>query len=163
MDINIIKLKSNKNAPMDLLLLADPSEKLVRSYLKKGTCFTAELDGETVGVILIMETKPFTVEIMNLAVKEELHNNGIGKKLLLYVLDEIKKGDAKKIEIGTGNPGVVQMLLYQKCGFRIVDIDFDFFRRTHPEPIYENGIECRDMIRMRIDLLEMAESQPFSP
>ena len=102
---------------MDLLLLADPSEKLVRSYLKKGTCFTAELDGETVGVILIMETKPFTVEIMNLAVKEELHNNGIGKKLLLYVLDEIKKGDAKKIEIGTGNPGVVQMLLYQKCGF----------------------------------------------
>jgi hypothetical protein len=44
------------------------------------------------------------------------------------------------------------MLLYQKCGFRIVGVDFDFFRRTHPEPIYENGIECRDMIRMRIDL-----------
>lgn len=108
MDINIQKLDSHANAPMDLLLLADPSE--------------------------------------------ELHNNGIGKRLLLYVIEEIKKGDAEAIEIGTGNPGVVQMLLYQKCGFRIVGIDFDFFRRTHSEPIYENGIECRDMIRMRIEL-----------
>jgi len=152
MDINISKLNSKTDAPMDLLLLADPSEKLVKNYLKKGTCYTAELDGETVGVILIMETKAHTIEVMNLAVKEELQNNGIGKQLLLYVIEEIKKGDTKTIEIGTGNSGVVQMLLYQKCGFRIVDIDFDFFRRTHPEPIYENGIECRDMIRMRIEL-----------
>ena len=152
MDIRINKLNSNTEAPMDLLLLADPSEELVNKYLSKGTCYTAELHGETVGVVLIMETEPYTIEIMNLAVKEELHNHGIGKQLLLYVIEEIKKGDAKKIEIGTGNPGVVQMLLYQKCGFRIVGIDFDFFRKTHPEPIYENGIECRDMIRMRIDL-----------
>lgn len=152
MDIHISKLNSNKNAPMDLLLLADPSEELVRSYLQKGTCYTAELKGETVGVVLIMEIEPHTIEVMNLAVKEELHNKGIGKQLLLYAIEEIKKGDTKTIEIGTGNPGVVQMLLYQKCGFRIVAIDFDFFRRTHSEPIYENGIECRDMIRMRIDL-----------
>lgn len=152
MKVDIEKLKSKSDAPIDLLLLADPSEKLVRSYLQKGVCYTAHLDGETVGVILYMETKPHTIEVMNLAVKEELHNNGIGKQLLLYVIEEIKKGDTKTIEIGTGNPGVVQMLLYQKCGFRIVGVDFDFFRRTHPEPIFENGIECRDMIRMRIDL-----------
>lgn len=152
MDINISKLNSKTDAPMDLLLLADPSEKLVKSYLDKGICYTAEIDGETVGVVLVMETKAFTMEVMNLAVKEEFQNNGIGKQLLLYVIEEIKKGDTKTIEIGTGNPGVIQMLLYQKCGFRIVDIDFDFFRRTHPERIYVNGIECRDMIRMRIDL-----------
>ena len=152
MDIDISKLNSNMDAPMDLLLLADPSEKLVKSYLDKGICYTAEMDGETVGVVLIMETKPQTIEVMNIAVKEEFQNKGIGKKLLLFVINEIKKGDAKTIEIGTGNPGVVQMLLYQKCGFRIVDIDFDFFRRNYPEKIYANGIECRDMIRMRIDL-----------
>lgn len=150
MEIAIRKLHTNTDAPMDLLLLADPAEELVKSYLEKGTCYTAEREGETVGVALIMETKPYTMEVMNLAVKEEFQNRGIGKQLLLYVIEEIKKGDTKTIEIGTGNPGVVQMLLYQKCGFRIVDIDFDFFRRTHPEPIYENGIECRDMIRMRI-------------
>ena len=152
MNVSINKLNSKKDAPMELLLLADPSEKLVKSYLNKGTCYTATIDGETVGVILVMETKAFTMEVMNLAVKEELQNKGIGKQLLLYIIEEIKKGDTKTIEIGTGNPGVVQMLLYQKCGFRIVDIDFDFFRRTHHERIYVNGIECRDMIRMRIEL-----------
>jgi ribosomal protein S18 acetylase RimI-like enzyme len=152
MNITINKLDSKSDAPMELLLLADPSEELVKNYLKKGTCYTAELKGETVGVVLFMETKPQIIEIMNIAVKEEFQNKGIGKKLLLYVIEEIKKGDTKAIEIGTGNPGVVQMLLYQKCGFRIVGVDFDFFRRTHPEPIYENGIECRDMIRMRMEL-----------
>lgn len=152
MNIHISTLTPDRAAPMELLLLADPSEELVNSYLAQGTCFIAECDGHTVGVALMMETKPGTIEIMNIAVRPELHNQGIGKKLLLHVIDEIKKGDTKTIEIGTGNPGVVQMLLYQKCGFRIVGVDFDFFRRTHPEPIYENGIECRDMIRMRIDL-----------
>lgn len=152
MDISIRKLEAICHAPWDLLLLADPSEELVKTYLNQGTCYTAELNGERVGVILFMETKPGTIEIMNLAVKEEMQNQGIGKKLILYVIEEIKKNHVKTIEIGTGNPGVKQMLLYQKCGFRIVGVDFDFFRRTHPEPIYENGIECRDMIRMRIDL-----------
>lgn len=152
MDINISKLNSNTDAPMDLLLLADPSEKLVKRYLDKGICYTAEMEGELVGVVLIMETKPQTIEVMNLAVKEEFQNKGIGKQLLLFIINEIKKSNAKTIEIGTGNPGVIQMLLYQKCGFRIVEIDFDFFRRNYPERIYENGIECRDMIRMRIDL-----------
>lgn len=58
MDIHIRKLNSNTDAPMDLLLLADPSEELVKSYLKKGICYTAQMNGETVGVVLIMETKP---------------------------------------------------------------------------------------------------------
>lgn len=152
MDIKITKLECNTEAPMDLLLLADPSEELVRSYLEKGVCYIAQWNDEVLAVALIMETQAKTMEVMNLAVKEEYQNKGIGKQLLLHVIEEIKKGDAKSIEIGTGNPGVVQMLLYQKCGFRIIGIDFDFFRRTHPEPIFENGIECRDMIRMRIDL-----------
>lgn len=152
MELTIRNLESISNAPMELLLLADPSEELVKTYLNQGTCYTAELKGETVGVILYKETKPHTIEIMNLAVKEEYQNQGIGKKLLVFAIEEIKKTQATTIEIGTGNPGVKQMLLYQKCGFRIVGVDFDFFRRTHPEPIYENGIECRDMIRMRIDL-----------
>jgi hypothetical protein len=44
MDIHINKLDTIADAPMDLLLLADPSEKLVKSYLKKGTCYTASSD-----------------------------------------------------------------------------------------------------------------------
>jgi len=152
MNVTYQLLGSKENVPMELLLTADPSEKLVNSYLEKGICYTAVLDGETIGVALVMETKPSTVEIMNIAIKEAYQNKGIGKHLLQFVIGEIKKGETKTIEIGTGNPGVVQMLVYQKCGFRIVGIDFDFFRRNYDEAIYENGIECRDMIRMKIDV-----------
>ena len=152
MNIKFNRMRSNRNAPMDLLLLADPSKELVQGYLDRGICYTAELNDEVIGVALLMETKPDTIEIMNIAIKEEYQNKGFGKKLLLFVIDEIKKTDTRYIEIGTGNPGLIQMILYQKCGFRIVGIDFDFFRRKYPEKIYENGIECRDMIRMRMEL-----------
>ncbi|WP_211227919.1 GNAT family N-acetyltransferase [Spirochaeta cellobiosiphila] len=138
---------------MSLLLQADPNEDLVCRYLKTGSCYVTEIENEIVAVILIMTTKKGTMEIMNLSVREDWQNKGIGKQLILHVIDDIKKlKDIRTIEIGTGNPGAIQMLLYQKCGFRIVGIDFDFFRRNYPEPIYENGIECRDMIRLRMDI-----------
>jgi ribosomal protein S18 acetylase RimI-like enzyme len=152
MDITIAQLDSLKQAPMDLLLLADPSEKLVKQYLEKGYCYVAKLENEVVGVVLIMRTSDDTYEIMNIAVRVDKQNQGIAKKLIAYAKNQAKQLGAAYLEIGTGNPGVVQMLLYQKCGFRIIGVDLDFFRRTHDEKIFENGIECRDMIRMAMEL-----------
>jgi len=34
----------------------------------------------------------------------------------------------------------------------IVGIDIDYFSKNYPEEIYENGIQCRDMIRLSKDL-----------
>lgn len=85
---------------------------------------------------------------MNISVDEMYQNQGIGRQLIENAVQKAKDMGMKKMEIGTGNPGVVQMLLYQKCGFRIVGIDFDYFRVNYKDRIFENGIECRDMIRM---------------
>lgn len=152
MELIIEELKSKSEAPMDLLLMADPSEKLVKQYLEKGCCYVARLDDEVVGVVLIMTTSDNTYEIMNIAVREDKQNQGIAKKLIAYAKKQATQLGASYLEIGTGNPGVQQMLLYQKCGFRIIGVDLDFFRRTHDEIIIENGIECRDMIRMQMEL-----------
>ena len=56
------------------------------------------------------------------------------------------------LEVGTANAGTGQLAFYQKCGFEIDGIDRDFFRRNYPDPIFENGIECRHMVRLRIEL-----------
>lgn len=152
MRLEFEKLKSNDKAPIDLLLLADPSMELVREYLDKGTCIVVKVKGMIVGTAICVENNSRSIEIMNIAVKEEYQNRGIGKKIITYIVDEAVKDGIKAIEIGTGNSSVNQMLLYQKCGFRIVGIDFDYFRRNYSEKILENGIECRDMIRMKIDL-----------
>jgi ribosomal protein S18 acetylase RimI-like enzyme len=87
-------------------------------------------------------------------VREAFQGRGIGKKLIQFAMDQAREKNAKTIEIGTGNSSVGQLLLYQKCGFRITGIDRDFFIRHYPEKIYENGIQCRDMIRLSLDLFE---------
>lgn len=67
-------------------------------------------------------------------------------------LKQPKKNGYKTIEIGTGNSSIGQLVLYQKCGFRITGVDIDFFVRHYQEEIFENGIQCRDMIRLSQDL-----------
>lgn len=144
---------------MDLLLLADPSEEMIAEYLKTGTVLVAKLSSAIVGVLVLMKTRPKTMEIMIIAVYEQYQNKGIGRRLLMEAIDLANKSRMQNLEIGTGNPGVIQMLLYQKCGFRIIGVEPDYFRKNHKEKIIENGIECRDMIRMRIELTDFESSR----
>ncbi|WP_061809346.1 GNAT family N-acetyltransferase [Rossellomorea vietnamensis] len=148
----IKKLNETEELPMELLLLADPSENIVKEYTARGECFVAELEKKIVGIYVLLPTRPETVELVNLAVAEELHGKGIGKQLVMDAVKVAKEKGYKTIEVGTGNSGVGQLALYQKCGFRIVGVDLDFFVRHYPEEIVENGIQCRDMIRLSQDI-----------
>lgn len=133
---------------MHLLLLADPSRKLVEAYLGSGTCFVAEMDKRMIGVYVLLQKGPELIEIMNIAVDERHHGKGIGKQLIGHAISHAREQGYKTIEIGTGNSGIGQLALYQKCGFRITGIDRDFFNINYTEAIYENGIQCQDMIRL---------------
>jgi ribosomal protein S18 acetylase RimI-like enzyme len=147
----IRKLNLGERPPMGLLLLADPSQQLVEEYIKRGQCFIAEED-YSIGVYVLLPTRPETVELVNVAVAEKLHGKGIGRQLVNHAIQNARSQGFKTIEIGTGNSGMAQLALYQKCGFRITGIDRDFFVRHYTEEIFENGIQCRDMIRLTQDL-----------
>lgn len=148
---DVIIQQSEDSIPIDLLLLSDPSEEVISEYIHLTTKFVARLNDEIVGALLVLKTRPKTMEIMNVSVYEQYQNNGIGKQLIMRAVEFAKRSNMKVLEIGTGNPGIIQMMLYQKCGFRIVGVELDYFRKNHEEKIYENGIECRDMIRMRME------------
>ncbi|MER2037666.1 MAG: GNAT family N-acetyltransferase [Solibacillus sp.] len=150
MDIRI--LNKNEIPPMDLLLLADPSIKIVEEYVNRGDCFIAEMDNEVIGVYVLLPTRPETVELVNVAVAEKHHGKSIGKMLVMHAVQKAKVEGFKTIEIGTGNSSIGQLALYQKCGFRITGVDIDFFIRHYEEEIFENDIQCRDMIRLSQDL-----------
>ncbi|SET94108.1 N-acetyltransferase [Paenibacillus sp. NFR01] len=139
--------------PYELLLLADPSKKMIDDYIGRGHCYLAFIHDELIGEFVLIHTHPQTYEIVNIAVKEEHQGKGIGKQLVLKAIEEARKKNAGSIEIGTGNSSIRQLRLYQNCGFRIIGIDPDFFVRHYSEEIWEDGIQCRDMIRLRIDLL----------
>lgn len=144
----IRKLQPNEQAPMHLLLLADPSQEIVVDYLKRGICFIAEQESQIVGVYVLLATKPHTVELVNVAVEPAWQGKGVGKKLVFHAIEMAKKEGYKTIEVGTGNSSLDQLGLYQKCGFRMVNIDHNFFLRHYDEEIYENGIQCVDMVRL---------------
>ncbi|KGR77276.1 GNAT family N-acetyltransferase [Ureibacillus manganicus] len=148
----IRELNEQEKPPMDLLLLADPSIKIVEGYLERGDCFIAEMDSEIIGVYVLLPTRPETVEIVNVAVAEDYQGKGLGKLLVLDAIQRTRTGGYKTIEIGTGNSSISQLALYQKCGFRITSVDRDFFIKHYSDEIYENGIQCIDMIRLSKDL-----------
>ena len=148
----IRRLNKGEKLPMELLLLADPSRESVEEYINRGECFIAESNKRIIGVYVLLPTRPETVELVNIAVIEEEHGRGIGKRLVLHAIKVAKTKGYKTIEIGTGNSSIGQLALYQKCGFRIVGVDIDLFVRHYPEEIFENGIQCMDMVRLSQDL-----------
>ena len=150
--MNIRQLSVHENPPMELLLAADPSQKLVESYVKRGHCFVAESNDQWIGVYVLLPTRPQTIEIVNITVDELYQGKGIGKNLLRHAIRTAKTPGYTTIEIGTGNSSIGQLALYQKCGFRIVGIDLNFFLRHYEEEIIENGIQCIDMIRLSQDI-----------
>ncbi|WP_068773470.1 GNAT family N-acetyltransferase [Paenibacillus sp. FJAT-26967] len=150
--MRIRQLAAGERPPMDLLLLADPSEVIVKEYLLRGQCYVAVKEEKVIGEYVLLPTSPETVELVNVAVSEEYQGHGVGKKLVNHAVQQARVSGYRTIEVGTGNSSVNQLALYQKCGFRMTGIDRDFFIRHYPEEIYENGIQVRDMVRLSQDL-----------
>jgi len=151
-NITIRKKNCNDAIPYDLLYLADPSIDMVERYISKGECHIAILKNETVGVYLLSRKSLDTLEIVNIAVRESCQNTGVGKLLVENAVNLSKSKGVRYLEVGTGNSSISQLAFYQKCGFRIIGVDVDFFKNNYSEKIVENGIECLDMIRLRMRL-----------
>ena len=62
------------DAPWDLLLLADPERKQAEKYLYAEDCYAAVQGERAVGVLVRLATEPNTLEIMNIAVEEDLQD-----------------------------------------------------------------------------------------
>lgn len=148
----IRKKAAHEDNPMPLLLLADPSEQTIATYLYDGEMYVAVEHEKIIGVYVLSEIAPTTVEIMNVAVAESHQGKGIGKALIHHAVQTAKNGGWSSIEIGTGNSSIQQLALYQKCGFQLNEIIHDHFVKNYEEPIFENGIQCRDMVRLKMNL-----------
>ncbi len=137
------------NAPIELLLLADPSEDKIRSYLSESKCFVVSSDTVLVGACLVQPRSTDTYELMCIAVHPAHQKFGYGTALLKWVIDFYHNSGARQLEVGTGTFGY-QLAFYQRHGFRVTSIDRDFFIKNYPEPISEDGIQLFDMLRLTL-------------
>ena len=84
-------------------------------------------------------------EIKNIAVSPAYQGQGLGKRMLMHLTQHVKEAGGEEIFLGTGNSSLSQLAFYQKMGFRITGVVPNYFRDYEP-PIYENGIQCMDMV-----------------
>ena len=150
MKTTIRRAKPNETPPWNLLLSADGPKPEIEKYLARGELWLAECGDDVVGEMVLMETRVDVWEIMNLAVSRSVQRSGIGTGLLRRARTLAMKRGAHRLEVGTGNGGLVQLAFYQQFGFRIVGVDTDFFVRRWHKVWKQNEIQLRDMVRMEI-------------
>ncbi len=148
-NLHIAAITNQKAIPFDLLELADPSRQQIESYLKTGTCYIAKLDANIIGALVLNKINATTIEIKNIAVKTSEQGKGYGKRLLRYATKTSRALGHQTLIIGTGNSSIGQLALYQKEGFEIDHIKTNFFTKHYPEPIFENGIQCKHMVMLK--------------
>ena len=149
--VKIRLLDKHEKPPWELLLLADPSEDQIARYINVATIFIVENDDEVIGICALSETSKASYEIHNIAVAEHAQGNGIGTQLLRHIINFVEQQQADSIIICTADTSTGQLNLYQKIGFKQDAIDKDYFIQHYKEPIFENGRQCRDRVRLKIN------------
>jgi ribosomal protein S18 acetylase RimI-like enzyme len=142
---------------LPLLLLADEPQPL-RGYLQDGTLYVLRTDdGNPVGVTHVMtyEADPEIAELKAVAIAQTRHNQGLGRRMLAMVLDDLRSRGTQRVVVGTSNAGIGEIAFYQKAGFRLWRIERDYFT---PEKGYDpndrhNGLPHRDMVWFDQDLV----------
>ncbi|MCE8020437.1 GNAT family N-acetyltransferase [Halomonas sp. MCCC 1A11036] len=146
----LIKRVPGTEAPFDLLLEADPSLDTIKHYLERSICHVAIVEGETVGTYVIQPLGDDVHELMNIAVAPAHQRKGIGARLLDHAIATVREAGARRLELGTGTFGY-QLTYYQRAGFRVVAVERDYFLAHYDEPIYENGIQHKDRLRLALE------------
>ena len=140
--IVIRKERENKEQYMDLLLEADPSKEMINKYLSDGELFVLTYNDEPTCIAVITKIDNDTVELKNIATKENYRGKGYGKKMLKYLVDNYKI-KYKKMIVGTTENNIP---FYVKQGFDKYEKTIkNFFVDNYKEEIYDNGLKCIDM------------------
>ena len=146
--MEIIKVVDNKDKYMDLLLLGDEQEDMVKKYLYRGELF-ALFDNDLKTVSVVTKEDDETYEIKNIATYEECQEKGYGSIMIEHIVDDIKN-KGKQLLIGTGeNDRIISF--YKKFGFQYSHTIKNFFIDNYDHEMYEDGKQLKDMIYLKID------------
>ena len=143
MTVSIYKKEINQDI-LNLLLLADPSRESINDYISDSIIFSYT-ERNLISGICCMQISNNSAEIKNISVRPEFQGKGIGSKLINHICEYCKEHNLLKLFVGTGNSSIHQLAFYQKHGFIIKNRIPNYFLK-YPEPIYENNIQCLDML-----------------
>ena len=135
---------------LPLLLLADESEPVVRSYLDQGALFAIREEGMDVGALLLTREGD-AAEVKNLAVVEGRRGRGIGRAALRFAATWAADAGAARLIVGTADTSPDTIGFYERSGFRRTGVREGFFD-AYPDPVIEDGVRAHDMVVLEMPL-----------
>lgn len=155
-----LKKIKDKKKNLDLLLLADPEEEAIE-YIDNCEVFEFYHRDILIGQGAVMELSSTVYEIKNFAIYEKFHNCGYAKILINLLCEKyLENFKNRYIIVGTSEQGVG---FYKKCGFQFSHIVKDFFITNYKQPIFENGIQCKDMFYLKFKEVTMENFAYYTP
>ena len=156
-----LKKIKDKKKNLDLLLLADPEEEAIDKYIDNCEVFEFYHRDILIGQGAVMELSSTVYEIKNFAIYEKFYNCGYGKILINLLCEKyLENFKNRYIIVGTSEQGVG---FYKKCGFQFSHIVKDFFITNYKQPIFENGIQCKDMFYLKFKEVTMENFAYYTP
>ena len=144
--MNVEQVTEDKKRYLPLLLLADEQEDMIDRYLDRGAMFVLD-DGGVKGECVVTDEGNGILELKNLAVLPDCQRKGYGRVLVNYVAARYQ-GQYSILQVGTGDSPLT-VPFYEKCGFVRSHRVEDFFVDHYDHPIFEGGIQLKDMIYLR--------------
>ncbi|MBS7345200.1 MAG: GNAT family N-acetyltransferase [Caryophanon sp.] len=138
------KTLANRQSYKPLLLLADEDDAILNSYIEQGDLYEVRMNEDIVGVALFIPIDEQTIELKNIALRPTYRGQGIAKEMIRQSELTFKAQGYTRMIIGTANSSINNIALYQKLGFRMYDIQRDFFN-AYKKVIVEQGIQAVDL------------------
>lgn len=148
------QLNSDSEIPYHLLLLADETREAINQYIFNSDIYLLYKGTENIAVMALYKNRDTELEIKNIAVIDNYRSKGIGSILIDKAKEIAKKSHYKILTVGTSDTGFQQIRFYEKNGFIRSGMLKDFFIKNYPDPIYENGLQMRDMVVLSHHLAE---------
>jgi len=140
--MEIRRINAGREAYLPLLLLADPSRRMIDEYLERGELYALMTNGRAVAVAVATRREDGAWELKNLAVAPSERGKGYGGRLLRHLF-KVLATRTDRLYVGTSDANVS---FYAHFGFERAYVAEGFFAEHYDPPIIENGAPLRDMI-----------------
>lgn len=144
--MKIVQINSSKKQFLDLLLIGDEDESMIERYLDRGDLFILR-DNGVKAVCVVTGEGNGVCELKNIAVRPEAQRQGYGGKLMEHIIQHYT-GKYREMIVGTGEtPRILRF--YARYKFVYSHRIARFFTDNYPHPIFEEGIQLKDMIYLK--------------
>ena len=132
----------NRKEYLRLLLLADPDETVLESYLSAGDMYLGLENEKIVCEAIILPLSSDTCELKNLATEPDSQRHGYARRLVDRLSHIYAERGFRTMLVGTSITGTS---FYPKLGFCPSHIVENFFTDNYANPVLDNGILCIHM------------------